>query len=60
MKWSISYCMQQAWKPQLPRARIYLNDILDFHDAYLGSEDNIPLTNEFRMDMARLDIPVSG
>lgn len=24
------------------------------------SRDNIPLTNEFRMDIARLEIPVSG
>jgi len=33
MRWLISCCMQQAWKPQLPRARRYLSHVLDSDDA---------------------------
>lgn len=45
--------------PLLPRARRYL-DLMSASDPAWGVEYNTPLTKEFKMDMARLEMPVSG
>jgi hypothetical protein len=58
-RWWTSCCMQQAWRPQWRRAQRCLNWMLEL-DASNSIDQNIPLTKEFKMDMARLEIPVSG
>jgi hypothetical protein len=65
MRWLTSLCMRQAWMPQLRRAQRYLMNRVSKWNSNAKktrqmNDENIPLTNEFRMDMARLEIPVSG
>ena len=45
--------------PQWRRARKYLMVPIRLDDGK-KTKTNVPLTNEFRMDMARFEIPVSG
>lgn len=52
--------MKQAWKPRWQRARRYLKKEVRMRKSESKRRGNIPLTKEFRMDMARVEIPVSG
>jgi hypothetical protein len=60
MKWWTSYCMRRAWRPQLQHARRCLRNASVFWLEIGGVWSSIPLTKEFRIDIARLEIPVSG
>lgn len=58
-RWWTSCYMRRALMPQWQRAQRYLKATLD-RLMPQGIKISLPFTNEFRMDMARLEIPVSG
>ena len=51
--------MQPAWRLQWQHAQRCLKNESAVQDR-TGLDCHIPLTNEFKMDIARLEIPVSG
>ena len=51
--------MQLAWMPRWRRAQKCLRMRVRFNDE-IRTIIPLPLTNEFKIDIARLEIPVSG
>ena len=60
-RWSTSCCTPRAWKPRSRHARKCLGRVRRIVPTENKTRVGfLPLTNEFRIDMARLEIPVSG